>query len=137
MRPLSIIKVKAVGWLVLSPVAVLMALISTVESPTVYFAQVFIFGLWSVLGMISGLGALLHASWASRVQRSLVLVAVAYFLFAGIGIASFLASALLNGGVADPVQGWSLTGLVLLIVLAVIARARVKKRSGGPAHGDA
>ncbi len=133
----AVTKLKAVAWLVLSPVAVLMALMSTVESPTVYYAQIFVFGFWSVLGMFSGLGSLLRTHWASRIQKGLVFVAVAYFSLAGIGIVGFLASALLNGGVADPVQGWVLTGLVLLLVLAVMARARVKRMHGAPTHEDA
>ncbi len=130
-------KAKATAWLLLSPVAVLMALVSTVESEPLYYTQVSVFGLWAFLGMLSGIGTLLRARWAPPLQRSLGLLAVAYFSIAGIGIAAFLASALLNDGVANPVQGWSLTVLLLLLASAIIARARAKRKHSVHASGDA
>ena len=130
-------KAKAVAWLMLSPVSVLMALISTVESEAFYYAQVSVFGLWTILGMLSGIGTLLRARWAPPLQRSLVLVAVSYFSIAGIGIAAFLFSALLNGGAADPLQGWGLTGLLLLLGSAFIVRARAKRKHSAHSRGDA
>ena len=137
MTAVASTKAKAVAWLLLSPVSVLMALISTTESEVLYYAQVSVFGLWAILGMLSGIGALLRARWAPLLQRSLGLVAVAYFSIAGIGIAAFLVSALLNGGVADPVQGWALTGLLLLLASAFIGRAGAKRKHSVHARGDA
>ncbi len=130
-------KAKAIAWLLLSPVSVLMALISTVESEALYYAQVSVFGVWATLGVLSGIGALRRARWAAPLQRSLGLVAVAYFSIAGIGIVAFLVSALLNGGVADPAQGWGLTGLLLLLASAFVMRARANRKHSVHARSDA
>ena len=130
-------KAKAVAWLLLSPVSVLMALISTVESEALYYAQVSVFGVWATLGMASGIGALLRARWAAPLQRGLGLVAVVYFFIADTGILAFLVSALLNGGVADPAQGWGLTGLLLLLASAFVVRARAKRKRSFHASSDA
>ena len=121
-------KAKGVAWLVLSPIAVLVALVSTVQSQTAYYVQVVAFGAWSILGMISGVASLEGAKWAHSIKRVLALVAISYFAVAGIAIASFLAAALLNGGVANPAHGWGLTGLVLLLVLSAMVRARTRKK---------
>jgi len=130
-------RTKAVAWLLLSPLSVLMALVSTVESAALYYAQVSVFGIWATLGMLSGIGALRRARWAPPLQRSLGFVAVAYFSIASIGIVAFLVSAFLNGGVADPAQGWGLTGLLLLLASAFMLRVRAKRRHRVDARSDA
>lgn len=66
-------------WIVLSPIALLMALISTVESLTVYYVQVALFGAWATCGMVSGIGQIASASWAPRIQTVLSWLAFAYF----------------------------------------------------------
>lgn len=139
-------RISAIAWLVLSPVAAVMALISTVESQSTYYTQVGIFGLWSCLGMISGVGSFLRATWASRIQVLLVWIAVAYFSISGLLIVSYLVSAFINGGVANPIHSWAIAALVLVVGLLLFYRARSKKRQRSPdsendtsipRHGDA
>ena len=137
MNSSSASKAKAVAWLVLSPIAVLMALVSTVESQTTYFAQIVTFGTWSGLGMTSAVASLAGAKWAHSLQRALALVAVSYFGIAGVVMVSFLAAALLSGGAANAVLGWSLTALVLILVVVTVFRARAARRRSVAPHSDA
>jgi hypothetical protein len=82
--------VSGLAWIVLSPIALLMALISTVESLTFYYVQVAVFGAWALLGVISGIGRITSASWAGRLQAVLVRIALVYFAVFGILILSYL-----------------------------------------------
>jgi hypothetical protein len=101
-------------WVVFSPIAVLMALISTVESITTYYIQVAAFGLWSCLGVLSGFATMGSAAWARRIQTILLWIAVAYFGLCGILMFGYLLSALLNQGAAAPAQAWAIALGVLL-----------------------
>ncbi len=137
MHSPSATRLNAVLWLVLSPMVAVMALISTVESLTVYYAQVTCFGLWSVLGILAGIGGLLRQSWATTLQKGLGYVAIAYLLLAAIGMVGFLISAFLNGGVANQAQGWAFSGLILLFLLAVVLLARSKGSKSAHTSSDA
>jgi hypothetical protein len=119
---------RAIAWLLLSPLAFLMALISTVESETIYQVQLVAFGSWSVLGMASGLGALLQTSWAVKVQRALSVVAIGYFALAGVLIASYLLSAAVNGGVASSLQAWGIAGLVVFAAALYFRHSKTRNR---------
>ena len=71
-------------WIVFSPLALLMALISTVRSDVVYNVQLALFGTWSACGVISGIGRIAGATWAVRLQIVLSWIAFAAFAVPGI-----------------------------------------------------
>jgi hypothetical protein len=71
-------------WIVFSPLALLMALISTVKSDITYNVQIALFGTWSACGVISGIGRIAGASWAVRLQIILSWIAFAAFAVPGI-----------------------------------------------------
>lgn len=85
-----------VFWIVFSPIALLMALISTVESPTVYYIQIVLMGGWTACGFIAGIGRITGASWARRLQMLLSLVGFAYFLVSGVMLMGYLLMAIFN-----------------------------------------
>ena len=66
-------------WVLLSPLALLMALISTVESLTVYYIQITLFGAWAACGVVAGLAGMASAPWSGRLKVVLLWVAFAYF----------------------------------------------------------
>jgi hypothetical protein len=71
-------------WIVFSPLALMMALISTVKSDVTYDVQVAACGTWSALGIVSGIGKMAGASWAVRLQMILCWVAFAAFAVPGV-----------------------------------------------------
>jgi hypothetical protein len=71
-------------WIVFSPLALLMALLSTVKSDITYNVQIALFGTWSACGVISGFGRIAGASWAVRLQIILSWIAFAAFAVPGI-----------------------------------------------------
>lgn len=88
------------GWMLFSPITLLMALISSVESQTIYFVQVAAFGLWAVFGVVSGIGTVTGAPWAGRIQKVLKWAAFAYFTGCGLLLAGYIFSVLLNNQLA-------------------------------------
>ena len=120
---------RAVAWLLLSPLAFLMALVSTVESEAIYGVQLVAFGSWSVLRMTSGLGCLLQTSCAAKVQRALSVVAIGYFTLAGVLIASYLLSAAANDGVANSFQAWGIAGVLALAAVLYVRHTKSRNRS--------
>lgn len=112
------------AWIVLSPLALLMALISTVESLTVYYVQVVLFGAWATSGMLSGIGTIASTSWAARLQKVLLWIAFAYFAGSGVLIAVHVVLVL------DPSRwllGWLVAAMVFgtaLPFLYVVRRRR-------------
>lgn len=77
-------------WTVFSPVALLMALISTVESDITYNVQIAICGTWTAFGVISGVGRIAGASWAVRVQIILCWIAFAAFAVPGVVMIAYV-----------------------------------------------
>jgi hypothetical protein len=51
-----------------------------------YSIQVTLFGAWSVLGVISGIGTIAGASWATSVQRVLVWTLFALLAFCTVAL---------------------------------------------------
>ena len=72
------------AWIVLSPLALLMAMISTVRSDTTYKVQLVAFGCWTVCGIVAGMGRIVGARWAVRLQA--ILCWIAFVVFAGPGL---------------------------------------------------
>lgn len=75
------------AWVLLSPLALLMALISTVESLTVYYIQVAVFGAWAACGVVAGITRMASVSWAGPLQVVLLWIAFAYFCASAVLIA--------------------------------------------------
>ena len=73
---------RGLAWIILSPLAVLMALIAKTESLPWYYAHVVLFGAWSALGVVLGLATIASAPWASPLQRVLRWIAFGYFTVA-------------------------------------------------------
>ena len=73
-----------IAWVVFSPLALLMAMMSTVRSETTYRVQLVAFGCWTVCGIIAGMGRIVGARWAVRLQA--ILCWVAFAVFAGPGL---------------------------------------------------
>ena len=71
-------------WTVFSPMALLLALISTVNSDITYKVQIAVCGTWSAFGVIYGIGRIAGASWAVRVQIILCWIAFAGFAVPGV-----------------------------------------------------
>ena len=67
------------AWIVVSPIALLMALISTVESLNVYYVQIFCFGAWSAFGVVSGITRIVGAPWTNRLQSILSWIGFIFF----------------------------------------------------------
>lgn len=100
------------AWIVLSPIALLMALISTVKSDTTYYVQIALFGVWSTCGVVSGIGRLTNATWANRLQIILAWIGFTYFAVCGVLIALYSIVAMFKSSSGD----W---GLTLLLAVAV------------------
>jgi hypothetical protein len=66
-------------WIVFSPLALLMALVSTVKSDVTYHVQIAACGTWSALGVASGVGRIAGGSWAVRLQVTLCWIAFVAF----------------------------------------------------------
>jgi hypothetical protein len=77
-------------WTVFSPLALLMALISTVKSDIDYNVQIAVCGTWSAFGVISGVGRIVGASWAMRVQIILCWIAFAAFAVPGVVMVTYV-----------------------------------------------
>jgi hypothetical protein len=71
-------------WIVFSPLALLMAVISTAKSDTTYNIQIAVCGTWSAFGVISGIGRIAGAFWAVRIQITLSWIAFLAFAVPGI-----------------------------------------------------
>jgi hypothetical protein len=117
-----------VAWIVLSPIALLMALISTVGSLTVYYVQVALFGIWAVCGVISGIGKIAKARWASRLQIVLSWIAFIYCAVFGVLIAGYALVGTLKQKTGAWVIGIGMAVGVFLTGLPFLYLARRYKR---------
>lgn len=70
---------RATLWVFLSLILILMAGISTVESLTVYYTQLVVIAILSLLGIATGVGFALGRSWANVLAKYLKYVFVGYF----------------------------------------------------------
>ena len=74
-------------WIAFSPLMFLWGVMADrTSSDLEYSIQVTLFGAWSVLGVISGIGTIAGASWATSVQRVLVWTLLALFAFCAVAI---------------------------------------------------
>ena len=117
-------------WVALSPIAVLMALISKIESPAWYYGHVVAFGAWTAAGMVAGMALIARASWAGALLYALRWTVLAYFAAMFAGMAFSLGVVLL---VPDGLQPrWleaATIAVVLLTATAIGALARSRRRA--------
>ena len=70
------------AWVLLSPLVLLTALISTpspaVESLTGYYVQVAVAGAWAACGVVAGIARMASVPWAGRLQDVLRWIAFAF-----------------------------------------------------------
>ncbi len=78
-------------WILLSPLLFLMAVISTVESLSVYYVQLVCFGLISIAGILTGFGYIFSWPWVTISSRLITRVLVIYFVGSWILMALFFA----------------------------------------------
>lgn len=71
-------------WLLVAPVLVGMALISTVQSETTYWVQIVAFSVIAVVGAVAGIATGLRYRWGARVLLILSWLGFAYFVFCGL-----------------------------------------------------
>ncbi|RYG24588.1 MAG: hypothetical protein EON93_22930 [Burkholderiales bacterium] len=120
-------KACAVAWVLFSPLAALMALISTVEPSSFYYVQLTVLCTWSVLGVTAGLASLMGVLWAIRLRLALALVAACYWGFAVVTMVGFAVAYLIDRRAANALVGWTLTALILLVAVFAIVRLRSRK----------
>jgi hypothetical protein len=71
---------QGVMWICFAPIAVTMALISTVSSRTTYYVQLISFSVIAVAALVCGIGALSYRPWAARGIVALSWTVAAYFI---------------------------------------------------------
>ncbi|MGC2457660.1 MAG: hypothetical protein WA435_06670 [Gallionellaceae bacterium] len=112
------------AWIVVSPIALLMALISTVESLNVYYVQIFCFGAWSAFGVVSGIARIVGAPWTNRLQSILSWIGFIYFSGAGLVMALYSIVALFERGIAVGALSLLISIMVALTGLPFFLMAR-------------
>lgn len=75
---------QGVTWICFAPIAVIMAMISTVSSLTTYYLQLVASSLVAVAGLSCGIGALFYRSWAARGLLVLTWIVGIYFVGAAL-----------------------------------------------------
>ena len=69
-------------WIVFSPLMFLWAAMADrTASDVEYEIQIILFGAWSVIGVVSGIGTITGASWAAPVQRVLMWILIVVLAF--------------------------------------------------------
>ena len=71
-------------WIILGPIGVLQALISTVKSDAAYHVQLGVFVLTGMGSVISGIGLIILKQWALQTLRALSWLTFAYYAGSGI-----------------------------------------------------
>ncbi len=113
---------QGVVWICFAPIAVTMALISTVSSGTTYYLQLIGFSAVAVAGLVCGIGALSYRPWAARGIAILSWTVVAYFIGAALLV---LAWAFFGQRVSARFIGGSLVAVAGLLILALGGRQPV------------
>ncbi len=110
----TLLKIIGGLWIVLGPVGILQALISTVESDTTYRIQLWTFSLIGTGSVISGIGLLFLRRWAQQILRAMSWLTFACYTGSGVLIAVL--------SIASRPDHSVITVLILLFVgLAVVA----------------
>jgi hypothetical protein len=101
-------------WILISPVLLIMALISTVESLTTYYIQLTCIVIIAILGFVSGIFSLFNFNWAFSILRFNSWLGFIYFSGTGAVLTVYSIKPLLNGNL-------NATLFMTLISFAIIA----------------
>jgi hypothetical protein len=112
------------AWIALSPLLLLMALISKHGSLTEYYVMLIAFGGWSVAGVIAGIGTIVSARWAARLIAILSWLAAVFFGGAGLLMLGYLI--VLSRDRAE--RAYWLIATAVIIATSVLSRLFVKRR---------
>ena len=110
----TLLKIIGGLWVVLGPVGVLQALISTVESDTTYRIQLWTFSLIGTVSVISGIGLLFLRRWAQQILRAMSWITFACYTGSGVLIAALSIA-------SHPDHSLSTVLILLFVGLAVVA----------------
>lgn len=78
-------------WIVFSPLMFVWgAMADRASSNLVYDIQIGLFGAWSVLGVISGIGTIAGTSWAAHLQNVLWWILMAFLAFCVVSLLTIL-----------------------------------------------
>jgi len=110
----TLLKVIGGLWIVLGPIGVLQALISTVESDTTYRIQLWAFSLTGTLSVISGIGLLFLRRWAQKILRMISWLTFVYYAGSGVLITALPLA-------TRPDHSASTVLILLFVGLAVVA----------------
>lgn len=81
---------KGALWIILSPILVLMSLISTVKSQNSYYIQIMVFSVLTVAGITTGVGYILAKPWAGIIAKFLTWILGIIFIGIPIVVAIFI-----------------------------------------------
>jgi hypothetical protein len=86
MRTSTSIPGRRIGgiWILLSPILLVMAGISTLESETAYYVQLGCFGAVSAVGLISGVALVANRPWPRPILEALSWLGFTYFAGSGL-----------------------------------------------------
>lgn len=112
------------AWIALSPLLLLMALISKHGSLTEYYVMLIAFGGWSVAGVIAGIGTIASARWAPRLIAILSWLAAVFFGGAGLLMLGYLI--VLSRDRAE--RTYWLIATAVIIATSVLSRLFVMRR---------
>ena len=82
----------SISWVVVSPLLVVMAVISTVKPDITYYAQLVTISIFALIGFIAGLGGLNRKIWAARWMHVLAWIGTALIVLSGLTLPFTLAS---------------------------------------------
>jgi len=114
MKNTTPLKLIGALWIILGPIGVLQALISTVKSDTNYHIQLWVFVLTGILSVISGVGMIFLKRWALQTLRALSWLTFAYYGGAGALITGLSLTKL-------PELSLGMIAILLFVGLGVIA----------------
>ena len=131
------------AWVLLSPLVLLTALISTpspaVESLTGYYVQVAVAGAWAACGVVAGIARMASVPWAGRLQGVLRWIAFA-FVYAWVVLIAVY-SILLFFKLETGAWGLGLSIAVVVILTGVpllyfARRRKMREDRGLPRQGE-
>lgn len=115
------------AWVLLSPLALLMAVISKVESLVIYYIQIALFGTWATCGVVAGIAGMASALWSGRLKAVLLRIAFGYFVICAFLIAAYTILLAFQLEPAPWNIGLTLAAVVLITGVPFLYFARKRK----------
>ena len=101
-------------WIIISPILLLMAAISTVESITTYYIQFVIISIIAIIGFVSGIATLFKYNWAYVALRYLSWISFVYYSGSGLVMFAYSVPLLIKGNFGAAAMVFSISFGVLL-----------------------